>query len=124
MKRFCPKRICAKATATVDDLQRKHREWAQLSLYDFKHLNPAHCRTGDALERHNDPRARCSDPTDVNRIRERGWAVLRNMVPLDELEAMVAHVHGIAEPARSMCGVRSSESRSFVASSARAVRRT
>ena len=35
---------------------------------------------------------------------ERGWVVLRAMVPKTELDAMHAHVGSIQEPMRSMCG--------------------
>ena len=102
MRRFC-RGSCDGATAGADVLLKHHRDWAKLSLYDYRHLDPSLCDA--ASERRATLRGeRCSDPEDMSRIVDRGWAIRRGMVDGPELEAMAAHVGAISQPARSMCG--------------------
>ena len=79
-------------------------EWSHMSLYDYERYNPVHCPLTSAPDPHRPRQDPCSDMEDFTRIKDRGWAVRRQMVPKHELDAMMRHVESIQEPARSMCG--------------------
>lgn len=113
MRRFCPgtctyteegkgswKEGLAGSAAELE----KHREWSKLSLYDYRRFDRKLCRPREAIEHDRDPSRNCVDLEDMTRVRDRGWALRRGMVPPEEVAMMAEYVRQIPEPTRSMCG--------------------
>ena len=105
MARFCPGACRAMPNLYDKGARERYASWRELSLYDFGKYDRSLCQTGNHLERHS--ALRCTDAEDLRRIKDRGWAIRRGMVPAHELEAMVSHVRMLGEPVRSNCGASS-----------------
>ena len=104
MLKFCAA-ACLRREVVIsnDDLQH-HRQWARLSLFDYRRFDATQCARRSRILAALRPHTRCADLEDFSRLRDRGWAIRRNFVPPRELKRMAERVADIKEPSRSMCG--------------------
>ena len=100
MARFCGPDTCSgTAEASMSDA---YQSWSRLSLSDFM------LRTGSGCHQRIET-AWCdaSSLEDHARIKDRGWAIRRGLMPPAERDVLLAELAALPEPLRSNCGANS-----------------